>query len=76
MTRTNPFSSDGSFSTTAKLSVLTCDLARKRVALQKLVDAGRMRQQNFDHDIGVYEALIAELQEQQVRECGPMPTQL
>jgi hypothetical protein len=72
MTRANPFSTDGSFSTAEKLAVITCDLRRKQAALQKLVDAGRMRRQNFEHDIGVYEALIADLRAQQLRESGPM----
>lgn len=71
MSLRNPYRPDGEFTTVDKLSVLRAEVERMRPALQRLVDQKRMRPQNFEAKVGALEALVADLQDQQVKRIPP-----
>lgn len=61
MKLTNPFSADGSFSAAEKLAALEREVARSRGYHQGLVDAKRMKPENFAAKIGALEAILEDL---------------
>lgn len=69
MKLTNPYSADGSFSAAEKLAALEREVARSKGYHQGLVDAKRMKPENFASKIGALEAIVEDLRAQMVTEA-------
>lgn len=67
----NPYRPDGEFTTVDKLAVLRAEVDRMKPALQRLVDQKRMRPSNFAAKVGALEALVSDLEDQQVQRIPP-----